>query len=220
MPTLDAARGLIAEVAPHAGVLKVGLELFVAEGAPAVRAVQEAGSRCFLDLKLHDIPATMARAARAASALGVRFLTVHASAGPRALEEARRAVEGGPTQLLAVTALTSLDADELTAIGLGADPAEVVQRLAALARDAGIDGFVCSPQEAPRIRALAPHATIVTPGVRPAGAAAGDQRRVATPADAVAAGADVIVVGRPIRDAADRAAAAAAIAQEIEAAAR
>lgn len=218
VPSLERARPLLETLGPEVGVMKVGLELFVAEGPPAVRAVTDAGAACFLDLKLSDIPATVAAATRSAIGLGARYLTLHASAGPAALEAAARAAEGSGTQLLAVTALTSLDDAQLGAIGWAPEPAAVVARLTDLARAAGIDGFVCSPREAPLVRERAPDAIIVTPGVRPAGADVGDQRRVATPADAVAAGADLLVVGRPIREAADPVAAARAVVAEIEAA--
>jgi orotidine-5'-phosphate decarboxylase len=217
VPSLEDARVWIDRLAAEVGVLKVGLELFTAEGPAAVRAVNDAGCACFLDLKLHDIPATMAGAAAAAARLGARYLTVHASAGPKALEVARDAVRGTGTRLLAVTALTSLDSAELEAIGLGSDPALVVRRLATLASNAGIDGFVCSPHECREVRSVAgPSAIIVVPGVRPAGSAVGDQSRVATPKEAIANGADLLVIGRPIRDAADPVSAARAIAQEIE----
>lgn len=216
VPSLDEARALVQRTHPPVGVMKVGLQLFVAEGPPAVRMVHDAGAQCFLDLKLHDIPATVAHAARSAAGLGVRYLTVHASNGPRALEAAREAVEGSPTQLLAVTALTSLGNDELTAIGWRPDPEAVVRRLGAVAQGAGIDGFVCSPKEAALLRELAPDAVIVTPGVRPAGSSADDQKRVATPGDAIRAGADVLVVGRPIRNAPDPKAAAQAVLDEVQ----
>lgn len=216
VPSLDAGRDLLARVGPEVGVVKVGLELFTAEGPAAVRAVHDAGSACFLDLKLHDIPATVARACAAAARLGVRYLTVHASSGPTALAAASKAVHGSSTRLLAVTALTSLDAAQLGAIGLPPDPLSVVTRLAALAAASGIDGFVCGPPEVAAVRSIAgPGGVLVVPGVRPAGSEAGDQARVATPAEAIAAGADVLVVGRPIRDAVDPAEAARAIAREI-----
>ncbi|HJL16167.1 MAG TPA: orotidine-5'-phosphate decarboxylase [Sandaracinaceae bacterium LLY-WYZ-13_1] len=216
VPSLEAARPLIAALGPEAGVLKVGLELFVAAGPAAVDAVHEAGGACFLDLKLHDIPATVAEATRAAVALGVRFLTVHASAGPAALAAAAQAAAGTGTQLLAVTALTSLDGAQLEALGLEPDPPTVVTRLARLATDAGVTGFVCSPHETRLVRDVAgTAATVVTPGVRPAGTARGDQRRVATPAEAIRAGADRLVVGRPIREADDPVAAARAVTAEI-----
>lgn len=216
LPSLDDARPLLARVGPEVGCVKVGLELFTAEGPRAVQAVHDAGSACFLDLKLHDIPATVARAAEAAAALGVRYLTLHASAGRAALGDAAKAVQGSSTRLLAVTALTSLDAAELAAIGLGHDPEEVVRRLASLAASSGIDGFVCAPSECRAVRAIGgDDALLVVPGVRPLGSARGDQARVATPAIAIAEGADVLVVGRPIRNAADPLDAARAIAREI-----
>lgn len=218
VPSLEEARVWIERLASEVGVMKVGLELFTAEGPGAVRAVGDAGCACFLDLKLHDIPATMAGASASAARLGVRYLTVHASAGPKALEAVRRAVEGTETRVLAVTALTSLDARELAAIGWD-DPKSVVRRLAALAVRAGIDGFVCSPHECADVRAIAgAGACIVVPGVRPAGTSAGDQARVATPTEAIRSGADLLVIGRPIRDAREPVDAARAIAREIEAA--
>ena len=193
----------------------MGLELFTSAGPAAVRAVHEAGAACFLDLKIHDIPATVASAVRSAAALGVRYLTVHASAGPAALAAAARAARGTGTRLLAVTVLTSLDQGELDAIGLLGTPAEAVNRLAAVAHESGVDGFVCSPREVAALRAQLPDATLVVPGVRPKGSATGDQRRTATPAEVRAAGADLLVVGRPIRLADDPVAAAHAIADEI-----
>lgn len=218
VPRLVDAEPLLATLGAEVGVMKVGLELFVAEGPQAVRAVTDAGAACFLDLKLSDIPATVAKATRSAVGLGARYLTLHASAGPAALEAAAREAEGSDTRLLAVTALTSLDAAALGAIGWASDPAAVVERLTRLALEAGIDSFVCSPQEAARVRALAPGGLIVTPGVRPAGSDSGDQKRVATPTDAMRAGADLLVVGRPIREAPDPVVAARAIVREIEAA--
>jgi orotidine-5'-phosphate decarboxylase len=214
--SLEAARPLIDELAPEVGCLKVGLELFVAEGPDAVRTVHAAGCACFLDLKLSDIPATVAGAAAAAARLGVRYLTLHASSGGPALDAAREALRGSDTRLLAVTALTSLGSSELAAIGLGDDPSEVVRRLARLAHERGIDGFVCSPLECAIVREIAgPGALLVVPGVRPLGSDHGDQARVATPADAISRGADLLVIGRPIRSAPDRRQAARAIAREI-----
>ena len=217
VPDLARARALLDAVGGQVGVIKIGLELFIAEGAAAIALVRAAGLACFLDLKLHDIPATVGRASRAAAAQGAEYLTVHASAGPRALDAAVEATRGSPTRLLAVTVLTSHDATELAAMGYAEDSSALVHRRAELARDAGIDGFVCSVHEAAamrRIEGLA-HARLVCPGVRPAGSAPGDQRRVATPSEAIAAGADLIVVGRPIRDAADPGAAARAIVEEL-----
>lgn len=216
VPSLDAARTLLERLAPEVGCMKVGLELFTAEGPRAVDAVHASGSACFLDLKLHDIPATVARATEAAARLGVRYLTVHASSGPAALAAARKAVEGSATRVLAVTALTSLTASDLEAIGLGSEPEEVVRRLARLAVEQGIDGFVCAPAECRAVRSIAGEgAVLVVPGVRPQGSARGDQARIATPSEAIRAGANLLVVGRPIRDAVDPTLAARAIAQEI-----
>jgi orotidine-5'-phosphate decarboxylase len=210
----DAGRW-IDRLAPHVGVMKVGLELFVAAGPEAVRRAHASGAACFLDLKLHDIPATMAGAAARAAALGARYLTVHASAGSDALRAATKAVAGSETRVLAVTVLTSLDATALEAIGL-ASPAIAAQRLARLAIDAGAHGLVCSAHEVASLRALSPSIELVVPGIRPSGTDAGDQKRVATPEAALDAGADVLVVGRPIRDAADPVAAARAIVATIE----
>lgn len=219
VPSLDEARRAAATIAPAVGVLKVGLELFVREG-PAAAALGDAHGRdVFLDLKLHDIPETVERAVGSAAALGVRYLTIHAAGGAAMLERAvvRAARAERPLTLLAVTVLTSLDADDLAAQGIAGSPAEHVLRLARAAWAAGVRGFVCSPAEAAAMRAaLGPEALLVTPGIRPAGAGAGDQKRVATPAAAIADGADLLVVGRPIRDAADPLAAAASVVAEIE----
>ncbi|MEM1417012.1 MAG: orotidine-5'-phosphate decarboxylase [Myxococcota bacterium] len=214
VPDVATARGWVERLAPDVGLFKVGLQLFTAEGPGAVRAVHDAGAACFLDLKLHDIPATMAHGAASAARLGVRYLTVHAGSGPDALRAVADALEGSGTQALAVTVLTSMDEAALEAVGLAGPAPEAVRRLGRLAWDAGIRGFVCSPLEVALLReTLGPEATLVVPGVRPAGSAVGDQRRVATPAEAVASGADVLVVGRPIRQAEDPAAAARAILQ-------
>jgi orotidine-5'-phosphate decarboxylase len=217
--SLAEARELIALLSDSVGVFKVGLQLYTAAGPEAVQAVVRSGARCFLDLKLHDIPNTMAEACRAASGLGASLLTVHCSAGPRALQACAEAVGDGGPMLLGVTVLTSMDDAELVRVGLDAGAAQTVPRLAALAREAGVRGIVCSPHEVASLRAtLGPTAYLVTPGIRPAGADRGDQMRVATPAAAIAAGADLLVVGRPIREAADPRAAAAAIVAEIESA--
>ncbi|HVY27411.1 MAG TPA: orotidine-5'-phosphate decarboxylase [Polyangiaceae bacterium] len=217
-PTLADAEAGAARVAEVVGVLKVGLELFVAEGPAAVRLGSRLGNRVFLDLKLHDIPETVERAVATASQLGASYLTLHAAGGPRMLEAAatRAQREGAGLKLLAVTVLTSLDAADLQATGVSATPAEHVLRLGALARGAGIHGLVCSTAEVGSLRrALGPDAILVTPGIRPAGAAAGDQKRVGTPASALKDGSSLLVVGRPIRDAADPAAAARAILAEM-----
>ncbi|WP_437650664.1 orotidine-5'-phosphate decarboxylase [Sorangium sp. So ce362] len=219
--TLDEARAAATRVAPSVGVLKVGLELFVREGPAAIEIGRSLGLDVFLDLKLHDIPETVARAVASAAAHGVRYLTVHAAGGAemltRAAQEAARSQE---LILLAVTVLTSLDDDDLAAQGVQGSASEHVVRLAQLARGAGIHGFVASPQEMPALRqALGQGELLVTPGIRlgpgPAGAPADDQKRIATPSAAISAGADLLVVGRPIRDAADPLATARSIVQEI-----
>jgi orotidine-5'-phosphate decarboxylase len=202
-------------VAPHVGMLKVGLELFAAEGPAAVRAAVALGRPAFLDLKLHDIPNTVEGAARSAARSGAALLTVHAAGGA---EMVRAAVRGaGPgVRVLAVTVLTSLDAAGLEAIGLLGPAESAVVRLARLAVGAGAGGLVCSPHEVAAVRAaVGPGPLLVVPGVRPPGAEKGDQARVATPAEAVRAGADVVVIGRPLRLAADPARAAREIAATL-----
>jgi orotidine-5'-phosphate decarboxylase len=200
---------------PRAGVLKVGLEAFVRFGAPAVAAARATGARVFLDLKLHDIPNTVAGAVAAARELGADLVTVHAGGGPSMLEAAARAAEGR-VALLAVTVLTSLDERELGRLDLPGGARERALGWARLAREAGCAGVVCSPQELGALRAeLPPPFLLVAPGIRPAGAAAGDQKRIATPAAALAAGADLLVVGRPLTQAADPEAAWAALAAEM-----
>jgi orotidine-5'-phosphate decarboxylase len=193
--------------------------LFMAEGPAAIAVCHDLGFDVFLDLKLHDIPETVGRAVRAAASLGIRYLTVHAHGGRAMLERAAEEAARAPTPLtiLAVTVLTSLDAPDLVDIGIDATPPAQVERVARLAWDAGIRGFVASAAEATNLRrTLGPDALLITPGIRPAGNAAGDQKRVVTPADAITAGADLLVVGRPIRDAADPREAARCIAQEIQ----
>ena len=202
-------------VAPAVGMLKVGLELFVAEGPAVVRAAAELGLPVFLDLKLHDIPNTVEGAARSAARAGAALLTVHATGGAEMIRAAVRGAGPG-VRILAVTVLTSMDAAALGAVGLAGPPEAAVVRLARLAVEAGAGGIVCSPLEVAAVRAaVGPSPLLVVPGVRPAGAALGDQSRVATPRDAVRAGADVLVVGRPLREGGDPAAAAARIAAEI-----
>ncbi len=204
-------------VAPHAGLLKLGLEFFAANGPAGFRQVT--GAPIFLDLKLHDIPNTVAGAVRAVLPLRPRMLTIHASGGAAMVQAARQAADAASIArpiILAVTVLTSLNAGALAATGVAAVPADQVLRLGRLAVQAGADGLVCSPLEVAMLRqALGPEVRLVVPGIRPAGTAAGDQARVMTPAEAVAAGADWIVVGRPITQAADPGAAAANIAAEI-----
>jgi orotidine-5'-phosphate decarboxylase len=214
-PTWREAEPFARAVAPAVGVLKVGLELFAAEGPSAVGAAAALGRPVFLDLKLHDIPNTVAGAARSAARSGASLLTVHASGGAEMVRAAVRGAGSGVT-VLAVTVLTSLDGQALDGIGLAGPPEAAVVRLARLAVDAGAGGVVCSPREVAAVRAaVGREPLLVVPGVRPAGAARGDQARVATPAEAIAAGADVIVLGRPLRDAPDPAAAARAIAASL-----
>ncbi|MFT3914147.1 MAG: orotidine-5'-phosphate decarboxylase [Anaeromyxobacteraceae bacterium] len=202
-------------VAPHVGMLKVGLELFTAEGPAAVKAAAALGRPVFLDLKLHDIPNTVEGAARSAARSGAALLTVHAEGGA---EMVRAAVRGaGPgVRILAVTVLTSLDGAALESIGLAGPPEAAVVRLARLAVGAGAGGLVCSPHEVAAVRAaVGPGPLLVVPGVRPPGADRGDQARVATPAEAVRAGADVLVIGRPLRSAKDPAQAARDLAASL-----
>ena len=217
--TADVARatGWAKQVAPHCDLFKLGLEYFLANGADGLRAV---GARpVFLDLKLHDIPNTVAGAVRAVLPLRPRMLTLHAAGGAAMVTAARRAAEqAGPDRpiLLAVTVLTSLDAAALAATGVSATPAAQVLRLARLAMDAGADGLVCSAHEVRSLRAVLDRtAVLVVPGIRPTGFPSGDQARTMTPREAAASGADWLVVGRPITAAPDPEAAAAAIAAEL-----
>lgn len=220
---LPQALAVYAKVAAHVAVAKVGLSLFVEHGPAAVKAFLAQGARVFLDLKLHDIPNTVELAAARAASLGVAYLTVHASGGRAMLEAAVRGARDGaakagqPTPIvLAVTVLTSMDDATLAATGVPDKAASQVGRLAALAAGAGVGGLVCSAHEAGALRIIVgPKLVLCTPGIRPSGAAKGDQVRVETPAAAVRAGADLLVIGRPIYEAADPAAAAAAIVGEI-----
>lgn len=218
-PTLDQARRGAERVRASAGVLKVGLELFVSEGPKSVTLGSELGCDVFLDLKLHDIPETVERAVASAAGLGVRYLTLHGSGGPRMLEAAARRVERENTGLilLAVTVLTSLDATDLERTGVPDSPTVQALRLARLAQECGIRGLVCSVAEVSDLRReLGPSAVLVTPGIRPSGGSGSDdQKRTGTPAGAIRAGSSLLVVGRPIRDAADPAAAAHAVLREI-----
>jgi orotidine-5'-phosphate decarboxylase len=196
---------------------KVGLELYIAEGNSIVEELRKRGFSVFLDLKFHDIPNTVAGAVRSAAAAGAQLLTVHAAGGPAMLEAAIGAANGvpDPPQLLAVTVLTSMDQLQLSAIGIDRSPETQVLRLADTAAQAGINGFVASPEEVSALRHRFPDAMLVIPGIRPAGAAVGDQKRIATPSAALAAGASSLVIGRPITQAPDPAAAARAILDEM-----
>ncbi len=199
---------------------KVGMELFYAEGRPVIETLRGRGFEVFLDLKLHDIPNTVAGAVRSLESAGASLLTVHAGGGAAMMKAARGAVRSSRLRLLAVTVLTSMDAGELAGVGVVDGPAEQVSRLGRLAWDAGIDGMVCSAEEVGALReALGERALLVVPGIRSEGAETGDQRRVATPGEALRKGASMLVVGRPITQAVDPPAAAAAILAEIHAAA-
>ncbi|MBV9096416.1 MAG: orotidine-5'-phosphate decarboxylase [Frankiaceae bacterium] len=204
-----------AAVAPYVSTVKVGLELFCAEGPAAVEKVRAAADvELFLDLKLHDIPATVAGAARSIAPLQPRLLTVHAGGGPAMIAAAADAIPD--TLIAAVTILTSLSAEDLDRLGITGTPDEAVTRLARLAVDAGARALVCSPREVALVRAaVGAGVVLVTPGVRPAGADVNDQARVATPEQALADGADLLVVGRPITGAPDPAEAAASIARSL-----
>ncbi|WP_018657342.1 orotidine-5'-phosphate decarboxylase [Actinomadura flavalba] len=214
-PDLEVAARWATLVTPHVSTVKVGLELYLRYGPDVVASVRGAsGVQVFLDLKLHDIPATVAGAARAVARLRPAFLTVHAAGGPAMI---RAAAEAAPeTTIAAVTVLTSLSDDDLDAVGLTGGSPEAVRRLAALAVEAGAGALVCSPREVAAVRAeVGPDVTLITPGVRPPGTGTQDQARVATPEAALEAGADLLVIGRPITGAADPGAAAAGIAAAL-----
>lgn len=216
VPDAAAARAMVDRLAGQVGMFKVGSQIFTAAGPEFVHEVIGRGEKVFLDLKYHDIPNTVAAAVSSACQLGVSLVDVHALGGKEMLEAAVGALPAMGIRLLAITVLTSHEAGTLHAIGVSGSVADSVRRLAVLARDAGADGVVASPQEVALVReACGPDFLIVTPGIRPAGSARGDQSRTATPSAALAAGADYIVVGRPILEAADPAAAAAAIVREI-----
>jgi orotidine-5'-phosphate decarboxylase len=214
-PDLDTAVRWAQAVTPHVAVVKVGLELFCRTGPQVVDVVRGAGGvELFLDLKLHDIPTTVAGAARSVARLGPAYLTVHAVGGA---DMVRAAVEAAPqVRIAAVTVLTSMTAQTLQTVGLAGPPLDAVKRLALLSVQAGARALVCSPQEVAAVRAeVGTDVVLITPGVRPAGSDLQDQARVATPQQALADGADLLVIGRPITGAADPAAAAAALAAEL-----
>jgi orotidine-5'-phosphate decarboxylase len=214
-PDLETAARWAGLVTPHVSTLKIGLELYLRYGPEVVASVRGAsGIQIFLDLKLHDIPATVAAAARAVARLRPAMLTVHAAGGPAAVRAAAEALPD--TRVVAVTVLTSLSEADLLRIGLAGPASDAVRRLATLAVEAGARGLVCSPQEVAAVRAeVGADILLVTPGVRPAGADSNDQARVATPVEALRAGADLLVIGRPITGAADPGAAASAIAASL-----
>ncbi len=218
-PSAEAALALADRLDPALCRVKVGKELFTRAGPAVVEALAARGFEIFLDLKFHDIPNTVAAACEAAADLGVWMINLHASGGRRMMETARERLEARPNRplLVAVTILTSLTEAELAEVGFRGAPAENVERLAALAAACGLDGVVCSPREAASLRArLGEGFLLVTPGVRPAGAALDDQKRVMTPAEALAAGASHLVIGRPVTAAPDPVAALKAILQSLK----
>ncbi|MFZ4541391.1 MAG: orotidine-5'-phosphate decarboxylase [Rickettsiales bacterium] len=210
-------------VRPHVGAVKLGLEFFTANGAAGVSAITRLGVPVFLDLKFHDIPNTVAKAIAATAGMNMFMMTVHTSGGQHMLKAAIEASErvaqvtGKERPLvIGVTVLTSLDQDDISLIGFNSTVQEQVLRLADLAQSAGLDGVVCSPFEiAPIRKACGDDLTLVVPGIRPAGSASGDQKRILTPKEALERGADYLVIGRPITDAEDRACAAKAIAETL-----
>jgi orotidine-5'-phosphate decarboxylase len=217
VPKADAARALVDRLAGHVGMFKVGSQLFTAAGPDLVREVVGRGQRVFLDLKYHDIPNTVAGSVASACRLGVSLVDVHGLGGRAMMEAAVGALPAMGIRLLAITILTSHDEETLGQIGVNGSMTDSVRRLALLAKEAGLDGVVASPQEVAVVReACGSDFLIVTPGIRPAGAAVGDQARAATPAAALRAGADYVVVGRPIVAAEEPAAAADAIVREME----
>ena len=207
---LEGAKDIATRVRHHVGGLKLGLEFFCAHGMPGVREMAAIGLPIFLDLKLHDIPNTVAKAVRALSPIEPAILTVHAAGGRAMLEEAKAAAPKG-TKVVAVSVLTSLDEDDLAATGVGGTPHDQVVRLTTLARQAGLDGAVCSGREVRAARKAWPQGYFVVPGIRPADASVGDQKRVMTPRQALDDGASILVIGRPITQARDPDEAARAI---------
>ena len=218
--TPSKALGLVKELRSVAGMFKVGSQLFTAAGPQIVRDIIALDSKVFLDLKFHDIPHQVAGAARAAAELGVSLFTIHASGGSEMMRRAVDAVAevGNETAVLAITVLTSIDADILAQIGVNSTPSESVLRLVKLAEASGVDGVVASAQEIKTIRDAIPNPNflVVTPGIRSAQNDSGDQKRVATPAAAISAGASYLVVGRPITSATDPLAAAQQILTEMQ----
>jgi orotidine-5'-phosphate decarboxylase len=219
VPSVDAAEAMIARLGDSVSFYKIGYQLAYAGGLPLVRQLSGAGKKVFVDLKLHDIGNTVARGVESVAGLGATFLTVHAY--PQTMKAAVAARDGSDLKILAVTVLTSYDDGDLHAAGYRLGVSDLVQARAQQAQVLGVDGLVCSPEEAAALRKIVGHQmNLVTPGVRPAGAAAGDQKRIMTPARAIAAGADYLVVGRPVLEASDPKAAADAIVAEIAQAAK
>lgn len=217
-PSREAALALAARLDPAQCRVKVGKELFTRCGPGIVETLQGQGFEVFLDLKFHDIPNTTAMAVKAAAELGVWMVNVHCSGGLRMMRACREALDGIAGRrplLIGVTVLTSMEREDLAGIGLDVEPQQQVLRLAALAEQAGLDGLVCSAQEASALKAAQPRLQLVTPGIRPAGSAQDDQRRILTPRQALEAGSDYLVIGRPISQAADPARALAALVAEL-----
>ena len=218
VPSRDVARPLLRQLAGHLPWVKIGLQMFTAHGPDWVREVADQGFHVFLDLKLHDIPNTVAKAVESLADLPIGMLTLHTCGGWEMMARAKAAqVARNPDlQLLGVTVLTSMNAATLREVGVESDPAAQVSRLTALGASSGLNGFVCSPLEVGTLRAQLPaDSVLVTPGIRPAGSDKGDQSRIMTPADAARAGSTHIVVGRPILQAPDPAAAAQSIIAEL-----
>lgn len=214
LPDVDAAEAMIARLGDSVTFYKIGYQLGYAGGLPLVRRLADAGKKVFADLKMHDIGNTVARGVESVAKLGASFLTVHAY--PQTMQAAANASKGSGLKILAVTVLTSYDNEDLKAAGYQLGVSDLVAARAQQAQALGIDGLVCSPEEAAHLRKLIkPDMCLVTPGVRPAGSDAGDQKRVMTPARAIAEGSDYLVVGRPVMEAADPKAAAEAIVAEI-----
>lgn len=217
VPDARAALELVDRLEDSCRWLKVGMELYYATGNSLVEALRQRGFRIFLDLKLHDIPNTVAGAIRSVGSVGAELLTIHASGGRAMLQAAADAAQApGSPRLVAVTVLTSMDSGELASVGISDTPAEHALRLAHLAKNCGINGMVCSSNEVASLRQeIGSDAVLVVPGIRPAGSEVNDQRRIATPADAISRGASLLVVGRPITRASNPADAARAILDEI-----
>lgn len=217
LPSVSDARAMVETLGDAVSFYKIGMELTYGGGLSLARELTDQGKKVFLDLKLHDIPNTVTRATAQVAELGASLLTIHAY--PQTMRAARAALQGSPLRLLAVTVMTSYDDADLKEAGFAIGVKELVRRRAEQARDIGIDGLVSSAEEAQDLRALVgPQMLLVTPGIRPAGSATADQKRIMTPAKAIATGADHLVIGRPVTQAADPRAAAIAIVGEIEAA--
>ncbi|MBI3705151.1 MAG: orotidine-5'-phosphate decarboxylase [Rhizobiales bacterium] len=219
LPSVAAAEAMVSRLGDTVGFYKIGYQLAFAGGLPFAAGLIAAGKQVFLDLKLHDIGNTVAKGVESVAQLGATFLTVHAY--PQTMKAAVEGKRGAKLRILAVTVLTSYDDADLAAAGYDMSVGELAAARAAQARDIGVDGLVCSAEEVGKLRDIAgPGMTLVTPGIRPAGSASGDQKRIMTPARAIEAGADYLVIGRPIVEARDPKAAADAIVAEIESATR